>query len=272
MLNFPWLVNGSAAEGVSVHDRGLHYGHGLFETMRLSGGVLPLWSWHRERLLHGAKLLGLALDPALVEGDLAAALRHWPAAGVVKLLITAGAGGEGYRPGDGPPTRILGYRPLPAPRPPLRLSVCSHRLARHPALAGAKHLNRLDQVLAARELPEGHEGLLLDTSELVVETLAGNIFLKTAAGWRTPALRDAGVRGVMRHLLLTELLPGLGEPVVETEIALAELAGARAALVCNAVRGVEPVARIERWNHHLDPAAIDPVRLALGSRWPCFAS
>lgn len=271
MLSFPWLVNGRIADVVSVRDRGLHYGHGLFETMRLSGGSLPLWPWHRARLLRDAPVLGLALDPALVEDELAAALRQWPAEGVVKLLVTAGDGGEGYRPADNPPTRILGYRPLPAQRPPLWLNPCTYRLPCNPALAGVKHLNRLDQVLAARDLPQGHDGLLLDTSDRVVEALAGNLFLKTAAGWRTPALRDAGVLGVMRQLLLTELLPGLGEPVAEAEIALAELADAQAVLVCNAVRGVEPVAGIEGWNLHLDAAAIGPVRLALASRWPCFA-
>ena len=49
-MNGPWLVNGAVCDRVPADDRGLHYGQGLFETMRLSGGELPLWPRHRARV------------------------------------------------------------------------------------------------------------------------------------------------------------------------------------------------------------------------------
>lgn len=271
-MNGPWLVNGAVCDRVPAGDRGFHYGQGLFETMRLSGGELPLWPRHRARLSRGAQALGIALDETRVEDDLARALALWPMQGVVKLVVTAGSGGAGYGADPGAvPTRVIGYRPAPEPRAPLRLQVCRHRLPHAPALAGIKHLNRLDQVLAARELEPGCEGLLLDAEQRIVETLSGNFFVKTAAGWRTPPLTGNGVRGVLRELLLDTVFPMLGEPLTEAEMTLSELGEAEAAFACNAVRGIEPVARIEGWCNRLDIGAVAPISAALGRLVPCFA-
>ncbi len=267
-----WLIDGAIADSIGAGDRGLHYGHGLFETMRVDRGEIPLWPRHRARLVRGARLLGIPLDEALLERELLQALRLWPDDGVAKLIVTAGAAGFGYRPlADARSTRILGFRPPPMPRLPLQVQVCTHRLPHTPALAGLKHLNRLDQVLAAKELAPECEGLLLDSSNRVIEMLSGNVFFKTATGWHTPILSDAGVRGVMRELLLDTVFPALGEAVLETEVSLFALSQVQAAFACNAVRGVEPIASIEPWNPALDVAAVAPVSAALHQLWPCFA-
>ncbi|MCC6297460.1 MAG: aminotransferase class IV, partial [Pseudomonadales bacterium] len=146
------------------------------------------------------------------------------------------------------------------------------RLADNPQLAGIKHLNRLDQVLAARELSPGTEGLLQDVAGQVVEGLSGNLFVKTAAGWRTPPLTRAGVRGVMRELLLDEIFPVLGIPVVEHEVAVEEMFAAEALFLCNAVRGIEPVAWLEPANRLLEIAPVRVIARELERRWSCFAS
>lgn len=271
-MNEPWFVDGVIAAALQVDDRGLHYGHGLFETMRLWRGEIPLWPRHLGRLLRDAETLGIALDPLLVDQELRQALSHWPRGGVVKLIVTAGRGGAGYRSETtAGARRLLGYRPLPPPRAPLQVRSCTHRLSHNPALAGIKHLNRLDQVLAAREIPPGREGLLCDQQGNPVEGLAGNLFVKTAAGWCTPALVGSGVRGVMRALLLEEVFPALGIAVAQRTLASAELTTAAAMFLCNAVRGVEPVAALETPDRHFDIAPIEPIGRELERRWPCFA-
>ncbi|HEX4880831.1 MAG TPA: aminodeoxychorismate lyase [Porticoccaceae bacterium] len=271
-MNEPWFVNGVSAAVVPVDDRGLHYGHGLFETMRLWCGEIPLWPRHRARLLRDAAVLGIVLDPPRIEHELCHALAHWPRDGVVKLIVTAGSGGAGYRGGTAPALSLLGYRPVPPPRASLRVRCCAHRLSHNPVLAGIKHLNRLDQVLAARELPPAGEGLLCDHLDNVVEGLSGNLFVKVATGWCTPTLIGSGVRGVMRELLLEEIFPALGIAVTERAIAPAELATAAAMLLCNAVRGAEPIAVLEAPNRTFDIAPAQAVRRELERRWPCFAS
>jgi len=272
-VNRDWLVNGAIADAVPADDRGLHYGHGLFETMRLSGGDIPLWSRHRARLLRDAAALGIPCEAATIDRELQWALAQWPREGVVKLIVTAGGGGAGYR-AEAPlcANRIFRYRPMPAPRAPLHARLCRHRLSDNPQLAGVKHLNRLDQVLAARELPAGCEGLLQDGAGQVVEGLSGNLFVRSLSGWCTPPLARAGVRGVMRELLLDEVFPALDIPVVEQAVAVEELFAAEALFLCNAVRGVEPIAALDSGNRPLQIAPVQVIARELARRWPCFAS
>ena len=82
-------------------DRGLAYGDGLFETLRVTAeGRVPLWAGHHRRLQQGVRALGLPVLPecryqaAIAEG--VAALAGKP--GVVKLTLTRGPGGRGAVP------------------------------------------------------------------------------------------------------------------------------------------------------------------------------
>lgn len=272
MTDLPVFVNGAAAGMVNPADRGLHYGHGLFETMRLCGGTLPLWDWHWSRLCRGAAALSISLDRETVWDDVRRACGRWPADGVIKLMVTAGSGGAAYRHDGGPCNRYLFYRPLAARRDFVHLRVCDYRLPINPRLAGIKHLNRLDQVLAARELPSDRDGLLLDIEARVIEGLAGNIFLRTAEGWLTPDLSGAGVRGVMRDYLRAEIFPALGLPVGEASLSLADVHAGRELFLCNAVRGIQAVTAIDGSDHLLAVDEILRIKVELARRLPCFAA
>ncbi len=272
MTDLPVFVNGAADGTVNPADRGLHYGHGLFETMRLCGGTLPLWDWHWSRLCRGTAALGIPLDRETVWNDVRRACSQWPADGVIKLMITAGSGGMAYRHDGGPCNRYLFYRPLPERRDLMHLRVCDYRLPVNPRLAGLKHLNRLDQVLAANELPPDRDGLLLDTEGRVIEGLAGNLFLRTADGWLTPDVGGAGVRGVMRDYLLAEIFPALGLAVRETGVALSQVHAAQELFLCNAVRGIQAVTAIDGSDHPLAADEIRRIKTELARRLPCFAA
>ncbi|TAL06442.1 MAG: aminodeoxychorismate lyase [Porticoccaceae bacterium] len=272
MTDLPVFVNGAADGTVNPADRGLHYGHGLFETMRLCGGTLPLWDWHWSRLCRGTAALGIPLDRETVWNDVRRACGQWPADGVIKLMITASSGGMAYRHDGGPCNRYLFYRPLPERRDFMHLRVCDYRLPVNPRLAGLKHLNRLDQVLAAAELPPDRDGLLLDTEGRVIEGLAGNLFLRTADGWLTPDVGGAGVRGVMRDYLLAEIFPALGLAVRETGVALSQVHAAQELFLCNAVRGIQAVTAIDGSDHPLAADEIRRIKTELARRLPCFAA
>ena len=102
-------------------DRGLAYGDGLFETLRAHQGALPWWPRHRARLQAGAARLGFGLpDATVLETALAEALQRAPD-GVLKLVLTRGAGARGYAPAsDIAPTLLVfvGGCPEPAAGPP----------------------------------------------------------------------------------------------------------------------------------------------------------
>ncbi|MGQ0594205.1 MAG: aminodeoxychorismate lyase [Gammaproteobacteria bacterium] len=246
------LIDGRPGESVSVADRGLHYGDGVFETLPIVAGVVCHWDRHLERLRLGCARLGLACpEDTLLRADLEV-LRAGVDHGVVKLIVTRGVGGRGFRPPDPTePTRIFArypWRSYPAAlyRSGIVARVCTTRLSRNPVLAGIKHLNRLEQVLARREWvdPEVHEGLMLDTGGRVIEGTMTNLFLVRAGRLVTPDLSECGVLGIMRGLVIE----AAGRARLETEIRavdLAEMYTAEGSFVCNSLVGVWPIRELQ---------------------------
>tara|TARA_Y100000780_G_scaffold126313_2_gene113637 strand:- start:133 stop:966 length:834 start_codon:yes stop_codon:yes gene_type:complete len=248
------LVNGEPASSLPVSDRGLAYGDGLFETLRAVAGSLPLLQRHLLRLQRGCEALAIPFARALIEAELRDAAQRL-GQGVIKLTVTRGSGPRGYAAPSAPqPTRILTAGPAPATDPARRegitLFACRTRLSEQPLLAGLKHLNRLDQVLARSEWqsPEFAEGLVCDQQGRPVECTMSNVLIWLDGGWVTPSLEHCGVRGVMRDYLL-DTLAAQGVPVVEQSIDMEMLLSAQEICCCNSLIGVWPVVRLgeQRW-------------------------
>ncbi len=240
---------------VPAHDRALAYGDGLFETMRAHQGEVAWWDAHWSRLERGAARLRLALpQQTRVRSEVARLLDGRD--GVLKLQLSRGGGGRGYAPPMAPePTWILSRHPVPPPYPGdgLALRWCDTRLALQPALAGIKHCNRLEQVLARAEWqdPEAmdsdaDEGLMRSTDGDVVCATAANLVVLHGERWRTPPVDRCGVAGVCRQWLLD------GFAIEQARLSIAEVETADAAVLTNAVRGILPVARLgaRRWSPH----------------------
>lgn len=246
------LVNGVPADSVPVTDRGLHYGDGLFETLAVRGAAAEFTRYHIERLARGCSVLGLPPpDAPMLEREIAtaaAALRE----GVLKLIVTRGASSRGYRPPqDGAPTRLLiGYESPAHPaewgEQGVRVRVCATRLSRNRRLAGLKHLNRLEQVLARAEWsdPEVAEGLMLDDEDHVVCATSANLFVANPEGLVTPRIDEAGIAGVVRRVLM-EIAARDGIAVVERPLRLDELREASELMLSNSVIGLWRVKEIE---------------------------
>jgi 4-amino-4-deoxychorismate lyase len=246
-----WLVNGQRA-AVDPADRGLAYGDGLFETMAAAGGAIRWLDYHLERLEQGCRRLAIAPpNPDEIRAEVGA---HCPRAGraIVKLIVTRGPGARGYRPPrQSEPTRILGIsswhdHPRTHYTDGVRVHVCALRLGESPALAGLKHLNRLEQVLAQLELGElaAEQGLLLDTSGYVVGGTSTNLFAVRGGDLLTPSVTRAGIAGVMRRVVL-EQATQIGLRPIETNLTLHEVQRADELFMTNALIGIWPVARLD---------------------------
>ena len=253
---------------VASSNRGLAYGDGLFETMRVHRGGIPLWPRHLARLRDGAGRLGITVpEPGFLEAKVLAFAGEIDG-GVLKLLLTRGDGGRGYAPqADAVPTWTLSRHPLPVPLPgALRLHDCATRLAIQPALAGLKHCNRLEQVLARGEVERAacDEGLMRDMEGAPVCATAANLLVLQGGRWTTPAISRCGVAGVLRGWLLDAGL------VEEAPVAREALDDADALALCNAVRGILPVASLgaRRWVHE---AAVDRIQERLAMAFPMFS-
>ena len=237
-------VNGIAGDTVSALDRGLAYGDGLFESVRLVGASAPLWSRHAQRLTTDCRRLGLPAPDAAQLWREARAVSEGLPVSVVRISLTRGVGERGYAPPASPqPTRVVAaFAPplLPADihTRGVAMRVCDLRLAEQPRLAGIKHLNRLEQVLARAEWsdPAIAEGLLRDTHGRVISATMANLFAVVDGVLLTPPLDRCGVAGVARAEVLA------AHPSAQLrELTLATLESASEIFLSSSVRGIVPV-------------------------------
>lgn len=259
------LVDGAAQSCVPAGDRGLSYGDGLFETIRFRGADAPLWPRHMQRLHESCTRLRLpSPDPAVLQDEARAVVAGLPQS-VVRITLTRGSGARGYALPPAPkPTRIVAGFELPLLigddyRHGIRVRLCQLRLAEQPLLAGMKHLNRLEQVLARAEWsdPAIAEGLLCDRHERVIGATMANLFAVIGGVLVTPALDLCGIAGVARAEILSV------QPAAQVrELKLDELAGASELFLSSSVRGILPVRELDDRHY-----AVGPVTRALQRHW-----
>lgn len=202
------LVNSEPCTQIDVYDRGLQYGDGLFETIAIRNGHACLWQRHMQRLRQGCEILNIEFPHEQQWLDDINRLAGNKNA-VIKLIITRGVSNRGYAAADAAATRIVMMSA--APEYPqrwlsdgIKIQWCNTRLGLNSRVAGLKHLNRLEQVLARAEWPTGMhedgiaEGIMMDNNGNVIEGVFSNIFMVRNQQLLTPKIIDSGVAGVMR--------------------------------------------------------------------------
>jgi 4-amino-4-deoxychorismate lyase len=245
-------INGRRRTTLDCSDRGLQYGDGVFETMRVLKGRIRLLELHLDRFYLGCRALKLKAPkrPTLrSELTLRASRRR---NGVLKLIVTRGSGPRGYRPsGVERSTRIvslhaLSHRGSADESVPVRLRVCATPLGSNPALAGLKTLNRLESVLARAEWKDVRiwDGLMRDADGNFVCGSMSNLFVRRGRLLLTPRLDRCGVAGVMRRWILQHA-GTLSLRAVERRIRWPDLRSADEVFMCNAVAGIRSVRSIE---------------------------
>ncbi len=237
------LINGRAEAQLSVTSR-LHYGDGVFATVAIQDGQPLLWPEHGRRLAAGGERLGLdPVDAVTLQAE-AEGLAADVGLAILKVVLVRGAGGRGYRPEAAPTDRILTLWPWPSAsrfKEGAPVFWCETRLARQPLLAGIKHLNRLEQVLAQREFTDPYwEGLMRDTQDWVIEGTMTNLFVVERGVLTTPILDQAGVAGVMRERVVMRARE-LGLDVRFDRLTKDRVMTADEVFLCNSVIGTRPV-------------------------------
>ncbi len=249
-MDIAQLVNGRPGQ-VDAADRGLAYGDGVFETIAVLDGRPRFLAHHQGRLARGLDRLGIGFS----DGEALWAEVHRLAKGrgraVIKIIVTRGTGPRGYRAPQGlSPNRIVSVGEWPAyPHSYYTAGVavrfCDLRLGHCPRLAGIKHLNRLEQVLARAEWNDERwaEGLLQDQDGHLVSGTMSNLFLVRDKFLLTPLLDRCGVAGVMRRVIMDKAA-GLGLQVREQRISLRSLEQAEELFLTNSLIGIWPVGRV----------------------------
>ena len=250
------LINGSFEQSISALDRGFAYGDGVFRTMRVRNGLPVSWPFHYQKLVADCAVIGIVCPSAellmsdfqkLFERELFAASGDQ----VAKVVITRGEGERGYAP---PvitvPTRVLIKSNMPQyakayEEQGVQLHVCDIKLAAQPKLAGIKHLNRLENVIARMEWRDESifDGLMMSQANQVIECTTSNIFARFGQQLITPDLSQCGVAGITRQRILG-LGSVLGFTIATQELSLDQLLGADEVIICNSLYGAFQVTKI----------------------------
>lgn len=258
---YPVWINGSEGACIDPADRGLAYGDGLFETLRIEQGRPVFLEQHLFRLFNSCQYFGLALDTQKLHQDLFHFLQECPVFCVVKIIVTRGLSGRGYLPDTAAAPTVIFSAHAQARHPDgfalegVAAGLCVQRLGQQPMLAGHKHLNRLEQVMLRRELAglDVDEALVCDPDGHVVEGVFNNVFLVRAGVLHTPRIETAGIRGVMRALVM-EQARASGIQVQEGGYAPDDFLDANEVFFCNSVNGIWPVRRL--FDRHWRPGPL----------------
>ncbi len=245
------VINGQTADAVSVQDRGLQYGDGVFETIAVLEGSPLCWHSHLARLAEACQRLQIPFSNFDILQTEAFGLIKNQQRAVLKIIVTRGAGGRGYQISkDLSPTSILLLYSWPDYPATYRTEGVATRLCRthygaNELLAGIKHLNRLEQILARNELSDSDfaEGIVMDRAGKIIEGTMSNIFIYTGGELLTPDLSQCGVCGIVRQYILEhEEIPGLS--VTIQPVSLEQLLGADESFLCNSLIGIWPIKQI----------------------------
>ncbi|HEU4779584.1 MAG TPA: aminodeoxychorismate lyase [Steroidobacteraceae bacterium] len=243
-------IDGAPGDVLPADDRGLHYGDGVFETVMVREGHARFIEAHLARLMLGCARLAIGFKAlAALRAEIIAAIAKAPPRAVLKIMVTRGSAlRRGYAPqGTESPRRFVSLWPVTGEVSKLGvdLRVATIRLGENPLLAGVKHLNRLENVLAAAESASSDtfESLLLDTSGNLVSGAMSNVFVARAGRVATPRIDRCGVAGVMRGIVLRECRV-LNLPATEARLTLDDLYAADEVFLTNARIGVVPVRRV----------------------------
>lgn len=255
-------INGQKDKYLSINNRGLAYGDGVFTTAKVVDGKVQLLSSHINRLTESCNKLSITLpDMERVFDELTHVAQRFPLS-VAKVIITVGDGGRGYsRQGCLTSNVIISFHAVPEhytcwQKQGVYLGLSSLKLGISPLTSGIKHLNRLEQVLIRQELDNRDEDdlLVLNYLEEVVEASAANIFWLKNNIWYTPEISGSGVAGLMRaHTLQTLKTNNHYQVEIVTEKLLA-LENIEAMFLCNSVMGIVPVKQFQQQILALKPS------------------
>ena len=243
------LINGEVKEAISVNDRGLLYGDGLFETMAARNGQIQLWEAHWQRLSLGCNKLSIELpNKTMIEKEIELLIENNDEAQfIIKLIVTRGEGQRGYRfDKEQNTTRILSSHTWPNyldkyQTEGVDVCYCETKLSENQKLAGIKHLNRLEQVLARNEWDdEFQEGLMLTAQGNVVDGTMSNVFAVKDNKIFTPGLSLCGVDGVMRKAVI-KIAKDKGYSIYEKDFNKAEIEQADELFLTNSLFGIWPI-------------------------------
>ncbi|TBR42211.1 aminodeoxychorismate lyase [Marinomonas agarivorans] len=248
-----WFVNYEQQRSLSINDRSISYGDGVFETLLICNGVIQRKQLHFQRLTKGLHKLKFSISTTSLErlfGFIQSQCDRTKAHQGVKIIISRGEGGRGYWPsGDLTPSFLIGFFDYTVDRNLLSQGVMiDNALSRstiNRQLAGIKHLNRLENVLAKQALDiDCYDAVMKDDDDFLTECIQSNIFWVKNNVLYTPILNRSGVQGTVRNDIIHRAA-SLGVHTCIGHYKIACLHNADEVFLCNSLIGIMPVTAIK---------------------------
>jgi branched-chain amino acid aminotransferase len=250
-VNFNGTLLDATASIVPASNRSLRYGDGLFETMRREHQKILLEDFHFERLFQGLKILQFELPafftPAFLSGQIRdlCEKNNQPLARIRLNVFREES--PAFLPVNNRPQYIIESADLPDSKPePVSLAIYDEERKATGIFSNLKTNNYLLYLMAAKQANQNgfNDSLILNTADRICEATTSNVFFIKDRKLYTPPLSEGCVAGVKRRELLG-LLPGLGFPVNEFPLSKEMILDMDEGFLTNAIRGIQPVARIE---------------------------
>ncbi|MBT6966239.1 MAG: endolytic transglycosylase MltG [Candidatus Thioglobus sp.] len=247
------LINGKKQTKLSVFNRLVQFGDGLFETCMAVDQRLLLAEAHFQRLEKGAKRLKIIpISRSILTKEIAKAVSMSKLdRAVVKVILSRGESARGYGYDKSiAPTRIIIVSSVPDLPQTYTLSLCDSGYATNQLLSEIKHCNRLEQILARTHL-KTQECIMLDPQAQVVSVTQGNIFAIKNGVLLTPGLSECGIEGTRRQAII-ELARKQGLSVEVCCLSVAELLACDEVFISNSVMGIRPISQIneQKYSQH----------------------
>ena len=248
-FNYNGKIHPEGTPVIGVDNRGLRYGDGLFETIKMINGKLLFEDDHFARLWKGLKALefeipkNLTVDFLQKEMTALAQKNGHANAARIRLNIVRGDGGL-YDAKNHLPNYIIQSWPLASSNGEwnsngLVLGIYEAAKKSCDLLSNLKHNNYLPYVLAAltAKTQKWNDAIVLNTNGRICDTTIANIFIVKDGVVYTPSLQEGCVAGVMRRVVIQQVLKS-GIDLIEKEISISELLAADEVFLTNSIYNI----------------------------------
>lgn len=267
-------LNGQLNDQISIRDRGLAYGDGLFETIAIINNKAHNWNLHWQRLSQSAKFLGINLVDETefinIKNKICKQLQQDKF--ILKIIVTRGEGGKGYQTPENQYSQWI-VLSNPWPNYPLHyyeqgvdVQQLDFKLSVQPTLSQHKHLNRLEQVYAKQQLAEKYqEGLLCNTLDHVIEGISSNLYFVKNNVLCIPELTNTGVKGTVRSQVI-ELCKENNITFIISDYKIEDIMVSQEVFLSNSIIGLWPVRSLTLINGQIIDYRVGNIYLYLSKK------
>ena len=243
---------------ISIKDRAFNYGDGLFETIHVKNNKPLFINDHIKRLNDGCKKLKIPRVSSKLIREVVKKAASKSNKCIIKIIYSRGLSGHGYHYDKNITPQLYVFKKSldkSKKKAFINLAYSEYHIHENPYLSKIKHLNRIEQILglSMKSYPQNDDYIMLDCHKKIIECISSNIFFYTYSNktfkFITPSLATCGIEGVMKQQII-KFLKRKKIKIIEKDIIKKDIINFDGCFVCNVVKGVQFVNKIDKKTMH----------------------